>query len=85
MTISEIRERVVAHIEVVEAIVRKNNNSYVRQPGSKESAPTCPLGVNKISANKRTNWRYVPYVTKRDEPKTKGREELDNWPRFRVF
>jgi len=33
------------------------------------------LQVNETSTEKRTNLRYVPYVARRDEPKTKGREK----------
>ena len=80
-TFSNIREQVVAHIEAEEAIVKKNDNLHLRQSRSKESARGRPLRVNETLAEKRTNSRYVLYIAKRDEPKTKGREESDTFPR----
>jgi len=39
---------------------------------------------NEAPTKKRTNLRYVPYVAKKDEPKTKVRDETSTRPRFRV-
>jgi len=83
-TFSEIRERVVSHIEAEKAVVRKNGNSHLKQPRSEESARAQPLRVNETSTEKRTDSRYVSYVAKRNEPKTKAREELVTRPQFRV-
>jgi len=71
-TFSEVRERVVAHIEVEEAMLRKNGSSRSKQPRPRESNQDRFLRVNETSVEKRTDSRYVPYVTRRDEPKTKS-------------
>ena len=84
-TFSEIQERVVAHIEGEEVVVRMNDRSRLRQPGPKESNQAWPLRVKETSTEKRTDSRYVSYIDKRDEPKTKGREESDTRPKFWVF
>jgi len=81
-TFSEVREQVVAQIEVEKFVIRKNDTSHLRQPRPKESDQARPLRVNETSAEKRTNLRYVPYVAKRDEPKTKAREESATQPKF---
>ena len=83
-TFSEVRERVVAHIEAEEIVLRKNGSSRSKQPRSKEFNRDWSLGVNETSIKKRTDSRYVPYVAKRDEPKTKVREGSATRPKFRV-
>jgi len=80
----KIRERVVAHIEVEVTVARKNGSSCSRQPRPKESSRARPLWVNETSAKKITNSRYVSFVAKRNEPKTKAREEPVTQPQFRV-
>jgi len=81
-TFSEIRERVVTHIEAEEVVARKNNSSYSRKPRPTESSRARPLQVHDTSTLKRTHSRYVPYVAKRNEPKTKAREESVTRPKF---
>lgn len=56
-TFAEVCEWVVAHIEVEEAVLKKNDNSHWRQPKSKESNRDQPLLVNETSVEKRTNLR----------------------------
>jgi len=79
---SEVREQVVAHIKAEEAVLRKNGSSRSKQPRPKESNRDQSLRVNETSAEKRTDSRYVPYVAKRDEPKTKAREGSTTIPKF---
>jgi len=74
-TFSQVREQAVAHIEAEEVVVRKNDNSHLRRPKHKESGQARPLRVNETSVEKRIDSTYVPYVTKRDEPKKKARQE----------
>jgi len=83
-TFFEVWERVVAHIKAKEVVVRKNNSSHLRQPRPKESVRARPLRVNETSTKKRINSRYMTYVAKSDEPKTKAREDSDTQPKFRV-
>jgi len=40
--------------------------------------------VNETSVEKRMDSRYIPYIAKRDEPKTKTREGSATKPKFRV-
>jgi len=42
------------------------------------------LRVNEASVEKRTEWRYIPCVAKKDETKMMAREESTAWPRFQV-
>jgi len=74
-TFSEVRERVVAHIEVEETVLRKNDSSCSRKYRPKNSNRDRPLRVNETSAEKRTESRYIPYLAKKDEPKMKAREK----------
>jgi len=45
------------------------------KPKPKESSRDQPLGVNKTSPKKRADLRYTPYTTKRNEPKSKAKED----------
>ena len=83
-TFSEVRERAIAHIEAKETILRKNGSSRSKQPKPKESNWDWSLRENDTSTKKRTDSRYVPYVAKRDQPKTKAREGLATKPKFWV-
>ena len=83
-TFSEVHERVVAHIETEDAVLRKNVNSHFRQPKPKESIRDRPLQVYETSTKKRTNSRYVPYVAMKDESRGKASEEPQTRPKFRV-
>jgi len=65
-------------------VVRKNDNLHLRQASPKEIDRARPLRVNETSTEKRMNSRYVPYVAKRNEPKTKAKEELATRSKFRV-
>ena len=59
----------------------KNDNSHSKQPRPKESNQNRSLRVNETSGKNRTDSRYVPYVAKRDEPKTKAREGSETRPK----
>jgi len=81
-TLSEVRERVTAHIEVKEVVLRKNGSSRSKQPMHKENSRDCSVRSNETSTEKRTNLRYVPYVAKKNESKIKAREETTIISRF---
>jgi len=83
-TLSEVRERATAHIKAEEVVLRKNGSSRSKQPRHKESSRDHSIRSNEAPIEKRTNSRYVLYVTKKDEPKTKVKEETTIRPRFRV-
>jgi len=83
-TFSEVRERVVAHIEAEEVVLRKNDNSHSRQPKSKENNRAQPLRVNETSAQKRMDSRYVPYVARKDELEMKAIKDSTARPKFQV-
>jgi len=73
------------HIEVEEVVLRKNDNSRSKQPKYKEKNRDHSAKSTEVSTGKGTDQRYVPYVFKKDEPKTKAREETTIRPRFRVL
>ena len=65
-------------------MLRKDDNSRSKQPKYKENRRDRFARSGETFTDKRTNPRYVPYVAKKDEPKTKAMEETTIWPRFRV-
>jgi len=84
-TFSEIRRRAVTHINAEEAVATKSGSSCSRQPKPKESSQASqPLRVNETSTEKKMDSRYAPYACRKNEPKTKAREELEFRPKFRV-
>jgi len=83
-TLSDVGERVAAHIEAEEVVLRKNASSRSKQPMHKENTRDHSSRSNEASTEKGTNLRYVLYVAKKNEPKTKAREETTIRPRFRV-
>jgi len=58
-------------------------SSLSRHPKPKDSIRARPLRVNETLAGKRMDSRYVPYLAKRNEPKTKAKGELTFRPMFR--
>jgi len=73
--LSKVRERATAHTEAKKAVLRKNGSSRSKQPRPKENSRYRSAKCNEASTEKRTNPRYVSYVVKNNEPKTKSREE----------
>jgi len=63
-------------------VLKKNDNSRSKQSRYKENNRDRFAKSNEAFIEKRTNLRYVPYVPKKDEPKTKVREETTIRPRF---
>jgi len=56
-------------------VARNHDNSSSRQPEPKKSSRAQPLRVNETSNEKRADLKYAPYAAKRNEPKSKAREE----------
>ena len=79
---SEIRQRAVAHINVKEEVVARNNGSNFRLPKPKEvSKASRPMRVNETSAGKKVEVRHHPY--KKGEFKERGKEK-EVCPKFRI-
>ena len=71
---SEIRRRAVAHINVEEAVVARNNGSHSRLAKPKEASKASrPLRVNKASAGRKAEVKHAPY--RKGELKAIGKEE----------
>jgi len=83
-TLVEVRERATTHIEAEEVVLRKNDNSCLKQPKYKENSRDRSIRSVEVSIEKRANQRYVLYVAKKDEPKAKAKEETTIRPKFRV-
>ena len=74
-SMSDVRERAVAHIEAEEAILRKNGNTEPKQSRYKESRrERCSKSIG-VSTSRRTDQRYVSYITKKDDANGPNNEE----------
>jgi len=82
--LAEVCERATTHIEVEEAMLRKNGNSRLKQPKYKENNRDRSIRSSEVSIEKRAYQRYVPYVAKKDEPKAKAMEETTIRPKFQI-
>jgi len=77
---SEIRRRVITHINVEEAVVTTNNGSHSQLAKPKEvSKASRPMRVNETSAGKKAEARHHPY--RKGEFKERGKEE-ETCPKF---
>ena len=83
-TLSEVHERDTTLIEPEEVVLKKNGRSRSKQPGYKENSWDRFVRRNETSTEKRKDSRYILYVAKKDEPKTKAKEETTIRLRFRV-
>jgi len=80
----EVREQATAHIEAEEVVLRKTGNLRSKQPIYKEGNRDRSVISIEASLEKRSDLRYVPYVAKKDKPKTKAREETTIRPKFQI-
>jgi len=74
-TLFEVRQQATAHIEAEEVVLRKNGRSQSKQPRHKKNGRDCSHRKNEASIAKRTDLRYVPYVSKKDKPEMKVKGE----------
>jgi len=82
--LSEVRQRATTHIKAKKTMLRKNSSSLLKQPRHKENSRDRSNRSNEASIGKRTNLRYVLYVSKKEEPEIRAREKTTIRPRFRV-
>jgi len=66
--LSEVRERATTHIEAEEVVLKKNGSSRMKQPRYKENNQDRSVRSSEVSIEKRADQRYVPYLTKKNEP-----------------
>jgi len=81
---AETREQATTHIEAEEDVLRKNGSLRSKQPRYNENNRDHSARSNEVFIEKRTDQRYVPYVAKKEEHKTKAKEEMEIRPRFWV-
>jgi len=83
-TFGKIRRQVVTHISVEKAVYVKRNNTYPGQAKPKEGSRAQPLRVHEVVAKKRSDARRAPYTARKNQPKTKAREDLPFRPKFQM-
>ena len=80
----EIRRQVVAHIAAKEVIFVKCDNTHPGQARHKGGSRAQPLRVHEAVTEKRSDARRAPYTTRKNQPRTKTRDDLPFRPKFRM-
>ena len=62
----------------------KRDSTYPRQAKPKEGGQAQPLRVHKAAIEKRSDERRASYIARKNQPRTKAKEDLPFRPRFRI-
>jgi len=78
----EIRRLVVAHIVAEETVSVKRDSKHPGQVKPKEGSRAQPLRVHEAVTEKRSDAWRAPSAPRKNQPRTKARDNLPFWPKF---
>lgn len=83
-TYGEIKQRAIAHIAYKEAMTMMRGNTGAGHAQPYESNRTQPLRVHETATEKKSIARRMPYESKKNQPKSRSKDDLPFRPRFKL-
>jgi len=81
-TFSEIRRRVVAHIDAEEQVTVKRGNVGPTKP--QEGSRAQPMRVHEVATEKRSPTRHAPYKSKKHQTRARTKGDLPCRHKFKM-